>query len=59
MACARKCEPRSTVDARQSWSSAAEAADQGAFREWTCPNCAWTEFDLVDESEVAEPATRR
>ena len=59
MAFVRKCEQCSTVDARESWSSTAEAADQGAFQKWTCPNCAWTEFDLVDESEVAEPATRR
>ncbi len=59
MAFVRKCEQCSNVDARQSWASAAEAADQGAFQKWTCPSCAWTEFDLVEESETAEAASRR
>ncbi len=59
MAFVRKCEQCGSVDARQNWSSAAEAADQGAFQKWTCPSCAWTEFDLVEESETAEAATPR
>lgn len=59
MAFVRKCEQCGSVDARQSWSSAAEAADQGAFQKWTCPSCAWTEFDLIEEAEAAEPATPR
>jgi len=57
MAFVRKCEQCGSVDARQSWSSAAEAADQGAFQKWTCPSCAWTEFDLVEESEAATANT--
>jgi hypothetical protein len=58
MAFVRKCEQCGSVDARQSWSSAAEAADQGAFQKWTCPTCAWTEFDLVEETETAEATSR-
>lgn len=57
MAFVRKCEQCGSIDARQSWSSTAEAADQGAFQNWTCPTCAWTEFDLVEDSETAEAAT--
>ena len=57
MAFVRKCEQCGNVDARQQWSSAAEAADQGAFLNWTCPSCAWTEFDLVDDSETATAET--
>ena len=57
MAFVRKCEQCGSVDARQSWSSAAEAADQGAFQNWTCPSCAWTEFHLVEESEAATAET--
>jgi ssDNA-binding Zn-finger/Zn-ribbon topoisomerase 1 len=56
MAFVRKCEQCGNHDARQSWSSAAEAADEGAFRNWTCPTCAWTEFDLVEETEAAQTA---
>ena len=54
MAFVRKCEQCGSVDARQNWSSAAEAAEKGAFEKWTCPSCAWTEFDLVEESEPAD-----
>lgn len=53
MAFVRKCEQCGKVDERERWSSAAEAADQGAFSKWTCPTCAWTEFELVDESQGA------
>jgi hypothetical protein len=56
MAFVRKCEQCGTIDARQNWSSATEAADQGAFQNWTCPTCAWTEFDLIEESETAQTA---
>ena len=53
MAFVRKCEQCGHIDDREQWSSAAEAADQGAFQNWTCPTCAWTEFDLVEEAEAA------
>ena len=43
MAFVRKCEKCGSIDSRESWSSATEAADQGAFEKWTCPSCAWTE----------------
>ena len=58
MAFVRKCDKCEHIDAREQWSSPTEAADRGAFRNWTCPTCAWTEFDLVEEAE-AEPATPR
>lgn len=53
MALVRKCDKCGHIDDRDSWSSAAEAADQGAFDAWTCPTCAWTEFELVDGSEMS------
>ena len=56
MAFVRKCDKCDHIDNRQTWSSATEAADAGAFQKWTCPTCAWTEFELVEESE-AETAT--
>ena len=51
MALVRKCDKCGSIDNRQTWSSADDAAKQGAFNNWTCPTCAWTEFDLVDEKE--------
>jgi hypothetical protein len=51
----RKCEKCGSLDNRSSWSSADEAANKGAFDNWTCPTCAWTEFELVESEE--EPAT--
>ena len=37
-----------------------QAASQDAFTTWTCPSCAWTEFDLIEEEAEAEPqATTR
>ena len=54
MALVRKCEKCGSLDQRVNWPSADEAAKQGAFVGWTCPVCAWTEFDLVDAEE--EPA---
>jgi hypothetical protein len=58
MAVVRKCEQCSKIDGRERWSSASEAADKGAFGKWTCPTCAWTEFDLVEEAEAEAAATR-
>ncbi len=62
MAFIRKCEKCGHIDERERWSTTTEAADQGAFRKWTCPTCAWTEFELVDELEAARagsPASPR
>ena len=47
----RKCEKCGSLDNRQSYSSTDEAAKQDAFTGWTCPTCAWTEFDLVEQDE--------
>ena len=47
MAVARKCEQCGNVDTRVSWSSADDAAKDPVFSRFTCPMCAWTEFDLV------------
>ena len=55
MSLIRKCERCGSLDKRAMWSSANEAAKDGAFSSWTCPTCAWTEFDLVEAEE--EPAT--
>jgi hypothetical protein len=58
MAFVRKCEQCGRTDDREQWKSAEEAADKGAFQTWTCPNCAWTEFDLVEaEGEAANTAS--
>jgi hypothetical protein len=57
MAMIAKCEQCGKVDTRKEWASADEAAKQGAFQGWTCPSCAWTEFELVDADEAAQPAT--
>ena len=59
MAFVRKCDKCGTVDNRQEWSSAAQAADSGAFENWTCPTCAWTEFELIEASEAESAATPR
>jgi len=50
----RKCEKCGSLDTRTSWSSPDEAAKDDAFTGWTCPVCAWTEFDLVEAEK--EPA---
>ena len=58
MAFVRKCEQCGQIDDREQWKSANDAADHGAFQNWTCPNCAWTEFDLVEaEGEPANTAS--
>ena len=48
-----------SIDEREQLVVRDEAADKGAFTKWTCPTCAWTEFDLVEESEVATPRRPR
>lgn len=55
MSLIRKCEKCGSLDRRATWTSADEAAAKGAFDGWTCPTCAWTEFELVEAEE--EPAT--
>jgi predicted nucleic-acid-binding Zn-ribbon protein len=56
MAYVRKCEKCGNVDARQTWSSPSEAAEDDAFNNWTCPSCAWTEFDLIESADTeAQP----
>jgi hypothetical protein len=57
MAFVRKCDKCGTIDVREQYSSPTEAADKGAFKNWTCASCAWTEFELVEESEAEAPAT--
>lgn len=52
----RKCSQCGTIDPKQSWSSLDDATKQGAFdKPWTCPSCAWPEFELAESEE--EPAT--
>jgi hypothetical protein len=51
MAMIPKCSRCNKLDERATYASAEDAAKQGAFERWTCPTCAWTEFELVDESE--------
>jgi len=60
MAVARKCEQCGRVDSRVTWGSADDAAKDPVFTRWTCPMCAWTEFDLVEaQTEAAqEPVAR-
>ena len=58
MAVAKKCEQCGRVDARVTWPSADDAAKDPRFLKWTCPNCAWTEWDLVDAEAEAQPAAR-
>ena len=57
MAYVRKFEKCGNLDAREAWSWPTEAADKGAFTSWTCPSCAWTGFDLVEEQEVGQRET--
>jgi predicted nucleic-acid-binding Zn-ribbon protein len=55
MAYVKKCEKCGHVDQRASWSSAEAAAKDPQFDAWTCPMCAWTEFDLIEAEE--QPVT--
>ena len=54
MAVVRKCEHCGRIDARVSWPSEKDAGKDPVLATWTCPMCAWTEFDLVEAEE--EPA---
>jgi hypothetical protein len=53
---ARKCTKCDSVDARQTWSTTAEASDAGALERWTCPACAWPEAELVEADQEAARA---
>jgi len=45
------------MDTRNAWSSAADAAKDGAFDgKWSCSSCAWTEFDLVESDADVQQA---
>ena len=37
------------------WPSAEDAAKDPVFDRWTCPKCAWTEFDLVEAEAEPQP----
>jgi hypothetical protein len=58
MAYVRKCEQCGRVDARISWPSREDAGRDPVFATWTCPNCAWTEFDLVEGQQQEQPVAR-
>jgi hypothetical protein len=52
----RQCAQCGSVDSKMSWSSADEAAKQGAFDgKWSCSSCAWTDFELVEADEAGKP----
>jgi hypothetical protein len=57
MTVVRKCEHCGRSDTRVTWPSIEDAAKDPVFGTWTCPMCAWTEFDLV-EAEEQEPVAR-
>ena len=50
----RKCEQCGRLDARVSWPSAEDAGRDPVLHSWTCPMCAWPEFDLVEATEAAQ-----
>jgi hypothetical protein len=52
MALIAKCTKCGKLDERKTYASAEDAAKQGTFERWTCPTCAWTELELVEQ----EPA---
>ena len=54
----RKCEKCGSLDSRASWSSADDAAKDGAFNNWTCPTCAWTESTWSKPSRSPPPPDR-
>jgi hypothetical protein len=53
MALVRQCEKCGSIDPRATWETPDQAAKDGAFETWSCPMCAWPEFDLVER----EPET--
>ena len=57
MAYVRKCEQCARLDSRVSWPSLEDAGKDPVMQKWTCPMCAWTEFDLVESEEAEQPVT--
>ena len=55
MAVVRKCERCGRPDQRVTWPSPEDAAKDPVFATWTCPACAWTDFDLVEATEAEQP----
>jgi hypothetical protein len=48
----RQCSQCGTHDTKQSWASLDDATKDDVFdKTWTCPSCAWPEFELTE----AEP----
>ena len=58
MALIAKCTECGALDSRRSYRDADDAAKQGAFDRWTCPTCAWTESELVEETQEATAGSR-
>jgi hypothetical protein len=58
MAYVPKCTKCEKLDTRRSYASPDDGAKHGTFERWTCPTCAWTEFELVDEPTPAETTAR-
>jgi hypothetical protein len=56
----RKCSQCGSVDTKNSWTSADDAAKKNAFDgKWSCSSCAWTDFELVeaDAQKAEQPNT--
>ena len=56
MALVAKCALCGRVDPRHEWKSADAASKEGVFQQWTCPTCAWTEMELVDQEAAEQEA---
>ena len=48
MAVERNASNAARSTPKTQWKSADDAAKDPAFDKWTCPTCAWTEFELVE-----------
>ena len=57
MAVAKKCEQCGKVDKRVTWPTAQDASKDPMFATFSCPNCAWTEFDLVEVERQPQPTS--
>jgi hypothetical protein len=57
MAVAKKCEHCGNVDKRVTWPTAQDASKDPMFATFSCPNCAWTEFDLVEVEAQPQPTS--
>lgn len=55
----RQCVQCGKADANRRWSSLEDASKDGAAGSgWACPNCAWTEAELVEMSDMPDPARK-